>query len=389
MRLKLCCDQGPVVSKWWETDDVEGLIEFVKSFAVERGSKRIVFAYEASGRGFGLSDRLREAGIECHVLAPSHLPRTPHSRRNKTDDKDAQMILDELRAHLLAGRKLPTVWVPDPQTRCDRELVRGRLELAEARTRMKNQIQSLLKRNECKLPDWFSKSGEWSKRSMAWLHAQAAMTADSDPETSSQLSENIQPVLASYITLYEEMSRQLKILTAKVEALAQTERYRQSFRRLSLIKGVGTLTVMTFLTELGDLNRFANRRQLAAYLGLAPSAFESGNSDNRKGHITRQGPARVRHVLCQAAWACLRYSETWRKKYDQIRRGSTKRSKIAIVGIMRQLAITMWHAARSSEWDRLLSEADQVHVKKNGKASVQARQKGSPHPLSPSPQPLL
>ena len=132
---------------------MDGWIEFVKTFAAERGSKQIVFAYEAGGRGFGLYDRLREVGIECHVLAPTHLPRTPHSRRNETDDKDAQMMLDELRAHLLAGRKLPTVWVPDPETRCDRELVRGRLELAEARTRMKNQIQSLLKRNQCKLPD--------------------------------------------------------------------------------------------------------------------------------------------------------------------------------------------------------------------------------------------
>jgi transposase len=47
---------------------------------------------------------------------------------------------------------------------------------------------------------------------------------------------------------------------------------------------------MVFLTEIGDLNRFANRRQLAAYLGLAPAAFESGDRDDRKGRITRQGP---------------------------------------------------------------------------------------------------
>ena len=378
MRLKLCCDQDPVVSKWWQTEDVDGLIQFVKSFAAERGAQRIVFAYEASGRGFGLYDRLQEVGIECHVLAPTHLPRTPHSRRNKTDDKDAQMILDEVRAHIFAGRKLPTVWVPDPQTRCDRELVRGRLELAEAQTRMKNQIRSLLKRNQCKVPDGFTKSGNWSKRSVAWLRAQAGMTTESDPEASSELPENIQPVLASYVTLYEEMYRQLKSLEAKVEKLAQTDRYRQSVRKLRLIKGVGILTVMTFLTELGDLNRFANRRQLAAYLGLAPSAFESGNCDDRKGHITRQGPSRLRHVLCQAAWACIRYSETWREKYDRIRRGSYKRSKTAIVGIMRQLAITMWHAARSPEWDELLEEAGQIQAKTKGKASVRARQKGSP-----------
>jgi transposase len=378
MRLKLCCDHGPVVSKWWPTEDVDGLIQFVKSLAAEHGAERIVFAYEASGRGFGLYDRLRAAGIECHVLAPTHLPRTPHSRRNKTDDKDAQTILDEVRSHLLAARKLPTVWVPDPQTRSDRELVRGRLELAEAQTRMKNQIRSLLKRNHCKVPDWFTKSGNWSQKSIDWLRVLAGMTETPDPGSPCLLPENIQPVLASYITLYEEMRRQLKLLDAKVEKLSQSDRYRQSVRKLKLIKGVGALTIMTFLTELGDLTRFANRRQLAAYLGLAPSAFESGNCDDRKGHITHQGPSRVRHVLCQASWACLRYSETWRAKYDRIRRGSSKRSTIAIVGIMRQLAITMWHAARSPEWDALLAEANQTRAKTKQKASVRARQKGSP-----------
>src|SRR5690606_25847815 len=106
-------------------------------------------------RGFGLYDALTEAGIECHVLAPTHLPRTPHCRKNKTDDKDAQMILDELRAHVLAGRKLPRVWVPDPQTRDDREPVRMRLSVAAQRTQVKNQIRTLAKRSQLEFPTWF------------------------------------------------------------------------------------------------------------------------------------------------------------------------------------------------------------------------------------------
>lgn len=95
------------------TADVAGLIAWIREFAERHASSRIVFAYEASGRGFGLHDALTEAGIECHVLAPTHLPRTAHRRKNKTDEKDAQVILEELRAYVLAGRKLPRVWVPD------------------------------------------------------------------------------------------------------------------------------------------------------------------------------------------------------------------------------------------------------------------------------------
>ena len=115
---------------------------------------------------------------------------------------------------------------------------------------------------------------------------------------------------------------------------------------------------MVFLTEIGDLHRFANRRQLAAYLGLAPSAHESGERNDRKGRITRQGPSQVRHVLCQAAWAAIRCSDEWRATYNRIRGDSKQRNKIAIVAVMRKLGITLWQTARSAEVDQLLEEID-------------------------------
>lgn len=349
--LKVADGPGPSVRKGFLTANRAGMISWMKEFAAQRGATRIVFAYEASGQGFGLYDELTDAGIECHVLAPTHLPHSTHSRKNKTDDHDAEMILDEVRAHVLAGRPLPDVWVPDHQTRDDREAVRLRLELAAQRTRLKNQIRNLFKRSQLALPDDFTASGEWSKRSLAWLRDVAAGTAGS-------LREGARTALASLVELYQGLTAQLKALDQSITRLSRTERYAAMFRRLQLLPGVGTLTAMVFLTELGDLARFANRRQLAAYLGLAPSAFESGARNDRKGHITKQGPARVRHVLCQAAWAALRVSPEWRAKYDRIKRGSKSRGKIAIVAVMRQLGVTMWQTARSPELAALLDEKD-------------------------------
>ncbi len=63
---------------------------------------------------------------------------------------------------------------------------------------------------------------------------------------------------------------------------------------LTSIIGVGTLTAMVFLTEMGDLNRFPNRRKLKAYVGLAPTSHESGEIKDRKGHIARRGSSRLR-----------------------------------------------------------------------------------------------
>lgn len=65
--------------------------------AMAIGGARIVFAYEASGQGFGLHDELIEAGIECYVLAPTKIARSQRQRSQKTDEKDAQQLLELLR----------------------------------------------------------------------------------------------------------------------------------------------------------------------------------------------------------------------------------------------------------------------------------------------------
>jgi transposase len=374
--LKVADGPGPSLRKAFLTARRAELIEWIGTYAAERQATRVVFAYEASGQGFGLHDDLTEAGIECHVLAPTHLPHTAHGRKNKTDDKDAELLLDEVRAHVLAGRKLPSVWVPDLETRDDREVVRQRLELAAQRTRIKNQIRNLFKRWKLSFPDEFSASGEWSRKSLQWLRDVAA-------GTTAALGEGSRVRLTSLLDLYQALSTQLKTLDQAIERLSCSPRYARAFRKLRLIKGVGTLCAMVFLTELGDLERFGNRRQLGAYLGLAPSAYESGQQHDRKGHITHQGPARVRHMLCQSAWAALRCSPEWRAKYEGIRRGSKQRSKVAVVAIMRQLGVAMWHAARSAELNEFLEEADRAQT------SARARQKGAAPPALPSPRPSL
>jgi transposase len=225
MLLKVAVGTEKPIKRSFETSNTFGMIEWLKDFACRKGAARTVFAYEASGQGFGLYDQLRDAGIECHVLAPTHLPHTTHRRKNKTDEKDAEMILDEVRAHVLAGRKLPTVWVPDPQTRDDREAVRLRLALGEQRTQIKNQIRSLAKRRGLKFPEWFSNSGNWSLRSVQWLREVAAgQLVD--------LQQGIRVALATLLDLYAAFSEQLKSLDKTIAQLAKRTRYAKAFRKL-------------------------------------------------------------------------------------------------------------------------------------------------------------
>jgi transposase len=312
----------------------EAMITFLLDFARRRRSRRIVFVYEASGQGYGLRDLLSDQGIECHVLSPTHLPKTAKGKRNKTDAKDARMLFEQARGYVLAGNKLPIVWTPPQALRDDRELVRARLETAEACTRIKLQVFSLLKRYGLALPQWFGVSRTWSRRFVRWLQEQAE-----------QMASVVRPVLRALVQRFETVNRQLTDLDRHLRHLAKTERYRVAVEKLRELPGVGLLTALTFLTEMGDLTRFQNRRQVAAYLGLCPSSFESGEANDRKGRITRQGPARVRKLLCQAAWAAVRTDVTVHATWERIKRGSSGRAKKAIVAVMRRLGIQMWHRA--------------------------------------------
>jgi transposase len=312
------------------------MIETLQEKARDLGAGRIVFAYEASCLGYTLHDELQEAGIECYVLAPTGMARSPKHVRAKTDEKDAERILDVLRSHVLAGAALPGVWVPDEQTRQDRRIVRRRLELGERLGRLKTRITHLLKLHGVSRPKGVER---WSPADRRWLRVL----------TAAQLGHGVQEALDSLLRELEFTEEELARQDDNVRALAKGDRYRVPAAELDALTGVGLLTAMVFLTEMGQMSRFANRRQVAAYLGLAPAAYESGEQSERKGHITKQGPGRVRKVLCQAVWALLGHEKRESAVHERITGGKKERRKVATVALMRRLGIRMWHIAREAQ----------------------------------------
>jgi transposase len=192
----------------------------------------------------------------------------------------------------------------------------------------------MLKRRGIEKPAWYH--CKWGKRFAQWLR-DLAKTLDS----------MVAPVLESLVDRYELFRAEILRLDEAVRQLAKTNRYRAAHNELRKIPGIGLLTAMSFLTEMGDLHRFDNRRQVAAYLGACPSSFESGEANDRKGRITRQGPSRLRKLLCQASWVAQRYCLETKQTYKRIRGGKSNRTKKAIVAVMRRLGIKMWHRALS------------------------------------------
>lgn len=312
------------------------MIEVLHDRAEALGARRIVFAYEASCLGYTLHDELLEAGIECYVLAPTGMARSPKHVRTKTDEKDAERILDVLRAHVLAGADLPDIWVPDQETRQDRRIVRRRLELGQRVGRIKTRITHLLKLHGVRRPKAVK---GWSVADRRWLREL----------TAKQIGYGVMVALDSLLRELEFTEAEVALQDQNVQALAQGERYREPAAELVALTGVGLLTAMVFLTEMGRMSRFANRRQVAAYLGLAPAAHESGEQSDRKGHITKQGPGRVRKVLCQAVWALLGHDMHESAVHKRITGGKKKRRKTATVALMRRMGIRMWHIAQEAQ----------------------------------------
>jgi transposase len=332
MLIKFAADKSEPKTKTYAYNRVrrQAMIEDLKKLSASHGDAKVVFAYEASGLGFTLCRELRAAGIDCQVIPPNKVDRSPHYRRNKTDEIDATRMLELLRSHVLAGNELPTCHVPTEQECDDREVTRARQDVAEKITTAKTQLTSLLKCNGIEESE--DVGNRWTKYYRAWLKKLPG----------ARLGVGAGNHMLSLLRQIEFLEQELEYWTKEIEKLAQTQRHGAAVQAMTAEKGVGIVTAMTFRTEVGDPSRFKKSRQVSAFLGLVPSASESGEVDDRKGHITKQGPSRVRAVLNQAAWSFIRTDQRARAKYDRIVARNPKKKKIAQVAAMHDLAVHLW-----------------------------------------------
>jgi transposase len=334
---KFAVGQGAMAMRSFRNDRKgrQSMIRFFEDGAEGAGATRVVLAYEASGSGYGLRDELVAGGVECHVLAPSKIERSAKHRKAKTDEKDAERILELLRGFVLAGNRLPVVWVPDVETRDDREAVRARLDAVEKAAAVKVQVQMLLKRSGLEKPEGLGSN--WMQGHRKWLARLA--------QEETYLRPGARAALDSLLRQLAALEAEMRRLDRELERLAADARHAPQMERLTALPGIGVLTALVFLTEMGNVLRFRNRRQIGAYVGLVPCSHESGEQADRKGHITRQGSSRLRKALCQATWSRIRYDARTRLLHERLVRRNPQKRKIAVVACMRQLAILLWHEA--------------------------------------------
>jgi transposase len=239
---------------------------------------KLRFCYEAGPCGYGIQRQLSAPGHDCVVVAPSLIPKRPGDRI-KTDRRDAAGL-----AKLHRAGELTAVWVPDPGHEAMRDLVRARLDAVRALRRARQQLSGFLLRQGCHYG-----RPAWTKLHRRWL---AALKFE-------QAMHHL--VLEDYIAAIEAAEARRDRLTAQITAMLLDWTLAPVVAALQAMRGMALVNAATLIAELGDLSRFANPRQLMAYLGLVPSEHSSGASVKRGG-LTKAGNSAARRLLIEAAW---------------------------------------------------------------------------------------
>ena len=282
-------------------------------FYRRRQGQAVRIGMEASGHSRWFERRMVELGFELWIGDPASI-RAKATRKQKTDKRDAQLILE-----LLLEDRFPRLrWWPTPAERDVRQLVLHRHRLVQMRTRVKNQRQALAM-NECLC----GKSKRWSQAGRAQFEAV--------------------PLLAWTARRRQdlfELHDELVDTTAPLDqAVAEQAVARPEVRRLMTHPGVGEITALTFVLILGDPRRFACSRKLTSYLGLIPSEDSSGGKQ-RLGHISKQGNALLRGRLTEAAQQAARRDPELQRCWRRL--ALRKNKAIATVAVARKLAVRLW-----------------------------------------------
>ncbi|MDO9556058.1 MAG: IS110 family transposase [Coriobacteriia bacterium] len=237
--------------------------------------------YEAGPTGYDTHRLVSSLGIECDVIAPSMIPRRS-GVRVKTDRIDARNL-----ARLHRAGELTSVRVPTNAEEAVRDLIRVREEVKCNRRIARQRIRSFLMRYGKRYP---GPSDKWSVRFEVWMRA---LRFD-EPYA--------QEAFEQLVGAYFVRDAQLSAMGRRIEELALTEPFADPVARLSALRGIGTLSAMTIISETCDFHRFPDAKSFMAFTGLIPSEHSSGAS-RHQGSITKTGNRHIRRVLVESAWA--------------------------------------------------------------------------------------
>ena len=342
------------VSKYrLEAADTAGLLSLLarlKDLAVRHChiSVRIISIYEAGLDSFWVHRLLEVNGVESHVVDAASIAVDRRSRRAKTDRIDVERLLRTLMGWARGERQICSmVRPPSPHQEDERRLTREREILVTERTRHVNRIKGLLATQGVFGFEPIHKDRRKRLDELRRWDGQPLL-----PRLKAELIRELDRLELVMSQLTELEVERDQALQAEAVPSAPTAEPRiagagyvsEIGSALLRLRGIGPETASVLSLE-AFYRGFANRRQLAAYSGLAPSPWKSGGIDGEQG-ISKAGNARLRKSMIQLAWGWLRNQpgsalSRWFHERVGDKRGKIRR--ITIVAVARKLLVALWH----------------------------------------------
>jgi transposase len=289
---------------------------------------QVITIQEAGLDGFWLHRRLERHGIESRIVEAASIAVPRRHRRAKTDRIDGEVLIRTLAAWLRGEpRVCSMVQPPSPEEEDRRRLTREREELITERVRLVNRIKGLLLGQGIRDYE--------PLRRDRWPRLEALTTGDGRP-----LLQQLAAELRRMLERVDLVCRQLKAVEQERDSMAVAT---EPVAALLQLKGIGPEIAARLWLE-AFFRSFGNRRQVAAYAGLAPTPWQSGNSDQEQG-IGKSGNPRLRTTMIELAWLWIRHQpgsalSRWFRDRVGDRRGRVR--TIAIVAVARKLLIVLW-----------------------------------------------
>jgi transposase len=284
-------------------------------------------AYEAGFCGTGAHEQLCKAGINNIIVHAADVPSTDKQKKNKTDLHDSRAIAE----HLERGN-LKRIHVLSQEQQELRSLFRLRECRVKETTRANNRLKSFLMYYGIKIPETVSKRGDLTGRALAWLDIELQSAAGTI-------------VLQEYVAELKYQRKQLFQVTKTLREQVMVYD-KQTYINLITIPGMGSITAMGLITEIGDFSRFEDPDEYASYLGMFPWEDSSGDCIKTKGMQPRCN-GHLRPLLIEASWHSIRKSRNLFAYYSKHAGG--KNGKKAIVKVARKLAMIARGVARSGQ----------------------------------------
>lgn len=300
----------------------------------------VVAIQEAGLDGFSLHRLLEGEGIESWVVDPASVAVSRRMRRPKSDGIDGETLLRTLMAFRRGEpRVCSMVRPPSIEEEDRRRVTRERQRLLRERIEHTNRIKGLLMSQGIRGYNPLGKDRH------------ACLETLSTPE-GRPLPPRMKAEIRRELERLDLLARQIKQVEAERDALAVASPKAVETPAVLLmnLKGVGPETATRLWLE-GLFRTFANRRQLAAYAGLAPTPWLSGRIQREQG-ISKSGNPRLRTAMVELAWLWLRNqpdAALSRWFIERVRAEGGRKRKLTIVALARKLLVALWRYVTHGE----------------------------------------